>query len=120
MVKQHAVSKQSVYCNDLLRWPTDRGGRCGLLLVGATTFALCLPFMDAVFGLGDEGMLLHGAERLLRGQRLYFDFFEFLPPGGFVIVAAWLDITGISIRSARLLAILAITGIACFTYLACR
>jgi hypothetical protein len=63
---------------------------------------------------------LHGAERLLRGDRLYIDFFEFIPPGGFIIMAAWFGITGISISSARLLAILTITGIACFTYLACR
>src|SRR5262249_8924930 len=48
------------------------------------------------------------------------DFFEFLPPGGFIIVTAWFAVTGISIWSARLLAILTITGIACFTYLACR
>jgi len=76
--------------------------------------------MHSIFGLGDEGILLHGAERLLRGRRLYIDFFEILPPGGFVLMAAWFGITGISIWSARLLAILTITGIACFTYLACR
>jgi hypothetical protein len=35
-------------------------------------------------------------------------------------MAVWFGITGISIWSARLLAILTITGIACFTYLACR
>jgi hypothetical protein len=91
-----------------------------LLFVALTVFMLCLPFMHSVFGLGDEGTLLHGAERLLRGHRLYVDFFEILPPGGFVIMAAWFGLTGISIWSARLLAILTITGIACFTYLACR
>ena len=120
MVTEQAVSDQPVYRNDLIRRPTDRAGLCGLLFVGATIFLLCLPFMHAVFGLGDEGVLLHGAERLLQGQRLYVDFFEFLPPGGFLIVAAWFGITGISMWSARLLAILTITGIACFTYLACR
>jgi hypothetical protein len=120
MIKEQAVSDQPVYRNDLLRWPTDRAGHCGLLFVGATTFALCLPFMRPIFGLGDEGMLLHGAERLLRGQRLYVDFFEFLPPGGFLIVTAWFGIAGVSLWSARLLAILTITGIACFIYLACR
>jgi hypothetical protein len=81
---------------------------------------LCLPFMRSIFGLGDEGILLHGAEQLLRGRRLYVDFFEILPPGGFLIMAAWFGITGISIWSARLLTILTIMGIACFTYLACR
>jgi hypothetical protein len=99
---------------------TDWAELCWLLLVGATVFALCLPFVHSIFGLSDEGVLLYGAERLLQGQRFYVDFFEFLPPGGFLIVAAWLGISGISMWSARLLAILAITGIACFTYLACR
>jgi hypothetical protein len=91
-----------------------------LLFVGLTVFMLCLPFTRSIFGLGDEGILLHGAENLLRGRRLYIDFFEILPPGGFVIMKVWFSITGISIWSARLLAILTITGIACFTYLACR
>src|SRR5262249_36904985 len=100
--------------------PTDWVRFCWLLFVGVTVFVLCLPFIGTIFGLSDEGVLLHGAERLLRGERLYVDFFEFLPPGGFLIVAAWFDITGISMFSARLLAILTITGIACFTYLACR
>ena len=107
-----------VFIADVLRQPADRAGLRWLLLVGATVFVLCLPFVRSIFMLSDEGVLLHGAERLLRGERLYVDFFEFLPPGGFLIVAAWLGITGISMGSARLLAILTITGIACFTYLA--
>ena len=53
------------------------------------------------------------------GDELYADFFEFLPPGGFVLTEAWLSIVGISVWSARLLAIAAVVGIACFTYLAC-
>jgi hypothetical protein len=103
-----------------MRRPTDWTGLCWLLFVGLTVFMLCLPFMHSIFELSDEGILLHGAERLLRGQRLYIDFFEILPPGGFVIMTVWFGVTGISIWSARLLAILTITGIACFTYLACR
>jgi hypothetical protein len=118
--RTQAVSDHSVYRNDARRRPTDWIGLFWLLFVGLTVFTLCLPFMHSIFALGDEGVLLHGAERLLKGQRLYIDFFEFLPPGGFVILAAWFGITGISIWSARLLAILTITGIACFTYLACR
>ena len=91
-----------------------------LLSVGVVTAALCLPFLRTVYWLGDEGILLHGAERILHGSRLYADFFEFLPPGGFVLTAAWFRIAGISILSARSLAILTIVGIACFTYLACQ
>jgi hypothetical protein len=118
--RTQSLSDGPVYRNDLIRRPTDWTGLCWLLFVGLTVFVLCLPFMHSVLGLGDEGVLLHGAEQMLRGRRLYIDFFEFLPPGGFLIVTAWFGITGISIWSARLLAILTITGIACFTYLACR
>jgi hypothetical protein len=90
-------------------------------LVGLITAVLCMPFIRTVFGTGgDEGILLNGAERMLRGSRLYADFFEILPPGGFVLTEAWLSIAGISAGSARSLAILTIVGIACFTYLACR
>ena len=115
-----ATRERPVYRNDIIRRPTDWAGLCWLLFVGLTAFMLCLPFMHSIFWLGDEGILLHGAEHLLRGRRVYIDFFEILPPGGFIILAIWLGITEISIWSARLLAILTITGIACFTYLACR
>src|SRR5262249_47207959 len=92
-----------------------------LLLVCLIAAALCMPFIHTIFGTGsDEGVLLNGAERMLRGSRLYADFFEFLPPGGFVLTAAWFGIAGMSVGSARLLAILVIVGIAGFTYLACR
>jgi hypothetical protein len=89
-------------------------------LVGVVVAALCSPFIFAVSSLSDEGVLLSGADRMLHGGRLYLDFFEFLPPGGFVITAAWFAVAGISLLSARILAILTITAIACFMYLACR
>ena len=88
--------------------------------MGLIAAGLCVPFFRTVFGMGDEGVLLNGAERMLRGSTLYADFFEFLPPGGFVLTEAWFSIAGISVGSARSLAILTIVGIACFTYLACR
>jgi hypothetical protein len=91
-----------------------------LLLVVAATVALCLPFLRFVDWLGDEGVLLHGATRILDGQRLYIDFFEFLPPGGFMLTAGWFKLVGISIVSARALAILTVVGIACFTYRTCH
>ena len=106
--------------NRLEHYPLNRPTAYGLFFVASVVFLICLPFMHAVFGFGDEGVLLHGAQRLLRGERLYIDFFEILPPGGFVIMATWFGVTGISLESARLLAILTITGIGCFSYLACR
>ena len=79
-----------------------------------------MPFIRTVIETGgDEGVLLNGAERMLRGSKLYADLFEFLPPGGFLLTEAWFSIAGISLVSARSLAILTIVGIACFTYLAC-
>jgi len=91
-----------------------------LLAVGLIAVALCLPFTLYVFWLPDEGVMLHGAERMLRGDRIYLDFFEFLPPGSFAITAIWFKVAGISLLSARALAIATAAGIACFTYLACR
>src|SRR5262249_17055653 len=91
----------SVCRNNLIRRPSDWAGLCWLLFVGLIVLMICLPFMQSLFRLGDEGILLHGAERLLRGQRPYIDFFEMLPPGGFVIMTVWFGITGISIWSAR-------------------
>ena len=85
------------YRNTVGRPPINQASRCWLLLVGATVLMICLRFIHFVFGLGDEGVLLHGAQRLLQGQRLYVDFFEFLPPGGFVIVTAWFSIAGVSL-----------------------
>jgi len=84
-----------------------------------TAAALCLPFLHMVYWLGDEGVLLDGATRMLDGGRLYKDFFEFLPPGGFILTAGWLKIFGTTLASARVLAIATISGIALFTYLAC-
>jgi hypothetical protein len=91
-----------------------------LPLVGLLAAVLCLPFFRTVFSLGDEAVLLNGAERMLRGSRLYVDFFEFPPPGGFVLTEAWFSVVGSSLASVRSLVILTIVGIACFTFLACR
>jgi len=91
-----------------------------VVAVGLVTAALCVPLIRYVWFLGDEGVLLHGAERMLRGEKIYIDFFEFLPPGGFMIMEGWFGIAGMSLLSARVLAILTIVGISCFAYLACR
>jgi hypothetical protein len=93
--------------------------RWWLLGVALVTAALCLPFLRAIFWLGDEGILLHGAARMLDGQRLYSDFFEFLPPGGFVLMAIWFKAAGVSFLSARFFAVLTITATACLTFLTC-
>jgi len=77
--------------------------------------AALMPFISTVCWISDEGVLLNGAERVPRGSTLCVDFFEFLPPGGFVLSEAWFSKAGIWLRSARSLAIPTIVGIACFT-----
>src|ERR1700692_4315225 len=85
-------------------------------VVALLTGLSCLPFLRSVFSLGDEGILLQGADRLLRGERLYRDFFEFQPPGGFLLTAGWFGLTGVSFFSARVLAAFNFIGIACILY----
>jgi hypothetical protein len=82
--------------------------------------AASAPFFRYVFWLGDEGVLLHGAARLLRGETIYRDFFEFLPPGGFLIVATWMRWIGPDFAAVRILAIAVIAAIAALTYASVR
>jgi hypothetical protein len=90
-----------------------------LLLVLVVSVLLTAPFIIIVRW-WDEGIFLLGAERLLHGDRLYADFFEFLPPGSFLITAGWLAMVGTSFWSVRCLAILVIVGVSCLIYLTCR
>jgi hypothetical protein len=55
-------------------------------------------------------ILLRQAELLLRGRRLYADFFQFLPPGAIVVTAAWFSVAGVSFGAARSLAIVTSSG----------
>lgn len=49
----------------------------------------------------DEGIILQGAERILRGEVLYRDFFSFFTPGSYYFVALLSKIFGSSILVAR-------------------
>ena len=90
-----------------------------LLLVLVVSVLLTAPFI-ITYRWWDEGIFLLGAERLLHGDRLYADFFEFLPPGSFLLTAGWLAMVGTSLWAVRCLAILVIVGVACLIYLTCR
>ena len=91
-----------------------------LVLVALAAALLCAPFFRALYFLGDEGTVLHEADLILLGKKIYADFFQFLPPGGVVFTAAWFSIAGVSFGSARVLAVLTIVGTTCFTFLACQ
>ena len=91
----------------------------GFVLVSFAALLLCLPFIRSVYWLGDEGILLRGGAELLRGRKIYADFFAFLPPGGYLLMAGWMKLFGPGFLGIRLFAILNIAGIAACTYLAC-
>jgi hypothetical protein len=89
----------------------------GVVLIG---LAACAPFFRYVGSLGDEGVLLHGAVRILGGEVLYRDFFGILPPGGYLIVTAWMKVFGVGFAGVRVLAVAVIVGIAALIYAAAR
>ncbi|TMA36580.1 MAG: hypothetical protein E6J79_13015 [Deltaproteobacteria bacterium] len=49
----------------------------------------------------DEGLILYNSERLLEGQVLYRDFFEFITPGAMYFFAGVFALTGPSLLAAR-------------------
>src|SRR6516164_8448657 len=80
------VTDQAGSSNDLVaRKAAGWNGLWGVLFVGLISVVLCAPFARYVGWLGDEGVLLQAAERMAQGSTIYVDFFEFLPPGGFVL-----------------------------------
>lgn len=86
---------------------------CASLLAG-------LPFLRLVAWFGDEGVLFHAAQRVLRGEVLYRDVFAFLPPGSYLLVTGWAALFGASLLSLRLLAQGVIAACVVLSYLVCR
>jgi hypothetical protein len=68
----------------------------------------------------DEGIVLAGAERILRGEVPYRDFFSFYTPGSFYLLALLFRVFGDSLTVAR--TSLAVTGAVCsvITYVLAR
>jgi hypothetical protein len=91
-----------------------------LYAVPLLAIAYYVPILGWLSWLGDEGVLLHGAVRVLDGQTLYRDFFEILPPGAFLIPAAWLKVFGAGFVSARVFSSLVIATIVALLYTAAR
>ena len=79
-----------------------------------------MPFLHYVDWLGDEGMWLHTATRLLRGEGLRLpSAFLSLSPGATVVVAGWMGIFGDSLTACRILALLTLSGIAAAACASC-
>jgi hypothetical protein len=82
------------------------------LLMAAGVFALSclyfLPFYSYSTLNADEGLVLQGAQRILRGEVLYRDFFSFFTPGSYYWMALLFKVFGDSILVAR--AVLVVYG----------
>ncbi|MCL4478544.1 MAG: glycosyltransferase family 39 protein [Deltaproteobacteria bacterium] len=77
-----------------------------LLLACAVVFAISyfylLYYRNAFYDLtADEGYIIYGAKRVLDGQILYKDFFQFYPPGDFYLLAFVFKLFGYSFIIAR-------------------
>ena len=73
-----------------------------LIAVAQPLQYLHLTFLE--YSSGDEGFLLAGALRILRGQVLYRDFHSILAPGSFYLTAFWFRLFGPTLVAARWLA----------------
>jgi len=78
--------------------PVDR--RVALVLFLLSFLYLCL-FRRYTTMEPDEGIILQGARRILRGEVLYRDFFSFFTPGSYYFVALLSRIFGSSMLVAR-------------------
>src|SRR5262249_34926873 len=88
--------------------------------VALISLGACAPFFRYVGSVGDEGVLVYGAVRMWGGEVLYRDFFGILPPGGYLIVTAWMKLFGAGFAAVRVLAVIVIIAIAWLIYATVR
>jgi 4-amino-4-deoxy-L-arabinose transferase-like glycosyltransferase len=59
-----------------------------------------------ILGTSDEGIYLDAAQRILRGQKPYVDFFGYMTPGSFWMQALAFRVLGVTLAAGRVLVIL--------------
>lgn len=72
-----------------------------LALTGLAVFFHSDHFLN-----GDEGVTLNGAWNIYNGRRLYVDFFSFLPPLSFYLIAWLWQLIGASFWSAKIMSVI--------------
>src|SRR5207244_2530956 len=86
-----------------------------LLAVGYLWLFRRYTFMEP-----DEGIILQGAQRILRGEVLYRDFFSFFTPGSYYLLAFLFKLFGSSILVARTALVFFGAAYSVITYLVAR
>ena len=72
-------------------------------LLFAFSVLILWPFQDFTILFFDEGIILEGAQRVLRGQVLYRDFFTFYTPGSYYWTALRFKIFGSTLFAGRVI-----------------
>ena len=79
----------------------DRNDRAIAVAIFALTLAYLWIFRRYTSMEPDEGIVLEGAQRILRGEVLYRDFFSYFTPGSYYFLALLFKIFGSSFLVAR-------------------
>ena len=86
--------------------------------------ALWIPWQAVGFNLEinamDEGTLVHQATRILQGDVIYRDFFEYYPPGYYYLMAGLFWLFGPSLMLSRLLTVVSALFVVTTIFLAAR
>ena len=85
----------------LVRPELDRNDRAIAAAIFAVTLAYLWIFRRYTSMEPDEGIVLEGAQRILRGEVLYRDFFSYFTPGSYYFLALLFKIFGSSFLVAR-------------------
>jgi 4-amino-4-deoxy-L-arabinose transferase-like glycosyltransferase len=101
--RQAAASPAIQPVEELAAWVPENSSadRRVVLLVLLISFAYLCLFRRFTTIDPDEGILLEGAQRILRGQVLYRDFFSLITPGSYYLLALLFKLFGSSIVVAR-------------------
>lgn len=75
------------------------------------------PILHQHLGVFDEGVILVGADRILKGEMPFTDFFSVYPPGQYCLLAILFKIFGSTLLVERIYDCLVKSGIAIFSYL---
>lgn len=104
-----AVEQKTSALHQLIsRITLERAIACGIFLACLAYLSLFLRYTTLE---PDEGIVLQGAERILRGEIPYRDFFSFYTPGSFYLIALVFRLLGDSFIVARFS--LAVAGALC-------